>query len=30
MAMPGMPHLILTDLDSLIIKANIAESNLKI
>jgi RND family efflux transporter MFP subunit len=29
MAMPGMPHLILTDLDSLIIKANIAESNLK-
>lgn len=29
MAMPGMPHLILTDLDSLIIKANIAESNMK-
>lgn len=29
MAMPGMPHLILTDLNSLIIKANIAESNLK-
>lgn len=27
--MPGMPHLILTDLNSLIIKANIAESNLK-
>ncbi|RBQ26893.1 MULTISPECIES: efflux RND transporter periplasmic adaptor subunit [Arcobacteraceae] len=29
MAMPGMPHLILTDLDDLIIKSNIAESNLK-
>ena len=29
MAMPGMPHLILTDLDSLILKANIAESNMK-
>lgn len=29
MAMPAMPHLILTDLDDLIIKSNIAESNLK-
>lgn len=29
MAIPGMPHLILTDLDSLIIKTNISESNLK-
>ncbi|KLD97891.1 efflux RND transporter periplasmic adaptor subunit [Aliarcobacter butzleri] len=29
MAMPGMPHMILTDLDSLIIKTNIAESILK-
>lgn len=29
MATPMMPHLILTDLDDLIIKSNIAESNLK-
>lgn len=29
MAIPGMPHMILTDLDSLIIKTNISESNLK-
>jgi RND family efflux transporter MFP subunit len=29
MAMPAMPHLILTDLDDLIIKSNIAESSLK-
>lgn len=29
MAMPGMPHLILTDLDDLVIKANISESSLK-
>lgn len=29
MAMPGMPHMILTDLDSLIIKSSISESNLK-
>lgn len=29
MAIPGMPHMVLTDLNSLIIKTNISESNLK-